>query len=218
MKPIIITISILLAGLTIATLNLRTTNAELKEQLQTALGYREQLNEQAEEYTRQRMEWNARLAELETQLLSTATQLNNLSEALQEAREQVNPDYELLLERARREVALNNPPRQRREGGMNVLSDPDAAFTIAEASVDSNYSDFFDVARLSPTERETVGGHNPEVLAMAVANGPDSCSCMTAAPIAIRPEPPAEMDECAIRHACTVDSGAGVPGLATAFP
>ena len=80
MKPIIITISILLAGLTIATLNLRTTNAELKEQLQTALGYREQLNKQAEEYTRQRMEWNARLAELETQLLSTATQLNNLSE------------------------------------------------------------------------------------------------------------------------------------------
>jgi hypothetical protein len=54
-------------------------------------------------------------------------------------------------------VALNNPPQQRREGGMNVLSDPNAAFTIAEASVDSNYSDFFDVARLSPTERETVG-------------------------------------------------------------
>ena len=40
MKPIIITISILLAGLTIATLNLLPTNAELKEQLQTALGYR----------------------------------------------------------------------------------------------------------------------------------------------------------------------------------
>jgi len=103
------------------------------------------------------MEWDARLAELETQLLSTATQLNNLSEALQEAREQVNPDYELLLERARREVAQNNPPQRRREGGMNVLSDPDAAFTVAEASVDSNYSDFFDLVRLSPTERETVG-------------------------------------------------------------
>ena len=157
MKPIIITIGILLAGLTIATLNLRTTNTELREQLQTALGYREQLNKQAEEYTRQRMEWDARLAELETQLLSTVTQLNNLSETLQEAREQVNPDYELLLERARREVAQNNPPQRRREGGMNVLSDPVAAFTVAEASVDSNYSSFFDLARLSPTERETVG-------------------------------------------------------------
>lgn len=157
MKPIIITIGILLAGLTVATLNLRTTNTELREQLQTALGYREQLNKQAEKYTRQRMEWDARLAELETQLLSTVTQLNNLSETLQEAREQVNPDYELLLEQARREVAQNNPPQRRREGGMNVLSDPDAAFTVAEASVDSNYSGFFDLVRLSPTERETVG-------------------------------------------------------------
>ena len=157
MKLLVITISIVLGGLSFATLNVYTANTELREQLQTALSYREQLNEQAGEYARQRIEWNARLAELETQLLSTATQLNNLNEALQEAREQVSPDYELLLEQARREVAQNNPPQRTREGGMNVLSDPDAAFTVAEASVDSNYSEFFDLIRLSPTERETVG-------------------------------------------------------------
>ena len=157
MKLLVITISIVLGGLSFATLNVYTANTELREQLQTALSYREQLNEQAGEYARQRIEWNARLAELETQLLSTATQLNNLNEALQEAREQVSPDYELLLEQARQEVAQNNPPQRTREGGMNVLSDPDAAFTVAEASVDSNYSEFFDLIRLSPTERETVG-------------------------------------------------------------
>ena len=157
MKSIVITIGILLGGLSFATLDLRATNTELREQLQTALGYREQLTEQAEEYARQRMEWDARLAELETQLLSTANQLNNLSEALQEAQEQVNPDYELLLDRARQEVAQNQPPPRRREGRMNVLSDPDAAFAVAEASVNSNYSEFFDLIQLSPTERETVG-------------------------------------------------------------
>ena len=157
MKLLVITISIVLGGLSFATLNVYTANTELREQLQTALSYREQLNEQAGEYARQRIEWNARLAELETQLLSTATQLNNLNGALQEAREQVSPDYELLLEQARQEVAQNNPPQRTREGGMNVLSDPDAAFTVAEASVDSNYSEFFDLIRLSPTERETVG-------------------------------------------------------------
>ena len=110
----------MLGGLSFATLNVYTTNTELREQLQTALGYREQLTEQAGEYARQRIEWNARLAELETQLLSTATQLNNLNEALQEAREQVNPDYELLVERAHQEVARNTPPQRTREGGMNV--------------------------------------------------------------------------------------------------
>ena len=55
MKLLVITISIVLGGLSFATLTVYTANTELREQLQTALSYREQLNEQAGEYARQRL-------------------------------------------------------------------------------------------------------------------------------------------------------------------
>ena len=79
---------IIVGGLSLITWNLQSSNSQLQGQLESAIGFREQLNEQVEANTRLRMESEAQLEELQSQIQSAAIQLSNLSQALQEARSQ----------------------------------------------------------------------------------------------------------------------------------
>ena len=157
MKPaLLITLGIIFAGLGVTAWTLQSSNAELRAQLSTALGYRDQLNTQAEDNVRQRLATNARIDDLENQLLAAANQLYNLSKALQEAREQADPNYQQLLDQARREAAASQPRTRRAGAGINPLADPASSRSIAEATVDSNFAAFFESLSLTPSAQETL--------------------------------------------------------------
>ena len=87
---IIATVSVIIGGLAYAAITLQYANSRLEEQLQTAMSYQQQLQEQTELNTRQRLEFEARLVELEDDLLETASQVRSLDSALMEAEQRVN--------------------------------------------------------------------------------------------------------------------------------
>ena len=153
---LLITLGIIVGGLGVSAWTQQSGKSELRAQLQTALGYRDQLNTLAEGNARQRLATDARIDDLENQLLAAANQLSNLSAALQEAREQADPNYQQLLEQARREVAANQPRTRRGGAGINPLSDPDSSRSIAQATVDNNFAGFFESLSLNSAEQETL--------------------------------------------------------------
>ncbi|HJN96334.1 MAG: hypothetical protein CMQ15_12405 [Gammaproteobacteria bacterium] len=146
---------IIVGGLSLITWNLQSSNSQLQGQLESAIGFREQLNEQVEANTRLRMESEAQLEELQSQIQSAAIQLSNLSQALQEAREQTDPDYEALLEQARQEVARTRPVRRSGSSPLAMFSDPDMTRSLAQAGV-VLYSDYLDSLGIGSANRETI--------------------------------------------------------------
>jgi hypothetical protein len=147
----------LIGGFTYSVVSVSSQNSSLKDQLEIAIGYQQQLIEQTDANTRQRLEFERLLENLQDQLLSSATQLSSLSVNLEEARLQINPDYAALLKKARMEVA-HEIPRQRRGGGspMNSLSNPDSANAMAADSIPKMYENFINTLGLPGTERQEI--------------------------------------------------------------
>ncbi|MBT6059089.1 MAG: hypothetical protein HOG51_13715, partial [Gammaproteobacteria bacterium] len=75
----IVGVAIVLGGMSYAIVLAETKSGDLQEQLDIAMGFQTQLQEQAEEYALQRNEFEAQLSSLQSQLLSASNQLANMS-------------------------------------------------------------------------------------------------------------------------------------------
>lgn len=131
-------------------------NRQLEQELALAMGFQSQLQEAAENTARQRLQYDEQIALLNRQLASSAYQLSNLSNALQETRLQVDPDYEDLLQRARDEVAQQNMQRTARpnRGPLSAFSDPDSALAMAQENMPRMYDSFLNSLGIPGTERQ----------------------------------------------------------------
>lgn len=159
MKSIVIgVITLLIAGLGYATFSLQSANSRLEDQLQTALAFQQQLQEQTENNTRQRLDFESRLESLTDDLLESSAQISSLTSALAEAQLQANPEYDALLEQARREVAASTGRQVRRggAGGMSMFSDPAATRKMAEDRIAGQYLDYLEDLGLSTTEMDSL--------------------------------------------------------------
>ena len=156
---LIVALSLIISGLSYATFLLQSTNSRLQDQLETALGYRKQLQEQSELNIRNRLDFESQLENLEGELLASSSQLSSLSSELAEAKLQANPDYEALMEQARREVITANGrlvERGRPSGGFSVFSDPASTRKMAEDKVAGQYLSYFETLALSSTEMDSM--------------------------------------------------------------
>ena len=75
-----------------------TENEALQQDMTTLQDYRQRYEEQLALNTRQREEFEAQVDQLQNNLRSSQAQLSNLSEALQEAREMMEPVAEQVME------------------------------------------------------------------------------------------------------------------------
>lgn len=147
---------IIAAGLLIGGLSyMQIQNSDLQQQLQLAMSFQAQLQQQAEENTLQRLEFEQQIADLQDQLLSTRQQLSGLDAALQQAKDQIDPQYEDLLEQARSEAARETARTRRPAGGsaFSALADPDTARARAADSMPKLYSSFVNTLGIAGTER-----------------------------------------------------------------
>lgn len=158
MKSAFVVVSlVILAGLAFGVFSLQLNNSSLQEQLALAQGYSQQLQEQTELNTRQRLAFEKQLEELQDQLLSTSSQLTSIDAALKEARSQANPEYEALLEKARMEVAQQ--PQRRRQGsagGLGAFFDPDTARSLAADIMPQMYENFLNTLGIPGEERQVI--------------------------------------------------------------
>lgn len=148
---VIITIGLLLGGFSY----LQIQNSNLRQQLELAMSFQDQLQQQSEESARQRLAFESQINELEAQLLNANSQLSGLEAALREAEEQIDPQYEALLEQARQEVARETARPQRAGGSspFSTLSDPDVARARAADSMPKLYDSFVNTLGIAGTER-----------------------------------------------------------------
>ena len=154
---IIVTISAIIGGLAYVTIALQSANSRLEEQLQTAMSYQQQLQEQTELNTRQRLRFEERLAELEDNLLETASQVTSLEAALTGAEQRANPEYEALLEQARREVAAAAGQQSRAPAGaFRVFSNPATTRKMAEDRIVGQFVDYLGGLEISSSEMEGI--------------------------------------------------------------
>ena len=156
---LIVALSLIISGLSYATFLLQSTNSRLQDQLETALGYRKQLQKQSELNIRNRLDFESQLESLEGELLASSSQLSSLSSELAEAKLKANPDYEALMEQARREVITENGrlvERGRPSGGFSVFSDPASTRKMAEDKVAGQYLSYFETLALSSTEMDSM--------------------------------------------------------------
>jgi len=154
---IIATVSAIIGGLAYVAIALQSANSRLEEQLQTAMSYQQQLQEQSELNTRQRLRFEERLAELEDNLLETASQVTSLDSALTEAEQRANPEYEALLEQARREVAAAAGQQSRAPtGAFRVFSNPATTRKMAEDRIVGQFVDYLEGLEISSSEMEGI--------------------------------------------------------------
>ena len=154
---IIVTISAIIGGLAYVAIALQSANSRLEEQLQTAMSYQQQLQEQTELNTRQRLRFEERLAELEDNLLETASQVTSLEAALTGAEQRANPEYEALLEQARREVAAAAGQQSRAPAGaFRVFSNPATTRKMAEDRIVGQFVDYLGGLEISSSEMEGI--------------------------------------------------------------
>ena len=85
-------------GLAFYAMMLNGQIVDLSEELTTRQGFQQQYQEQLALNTRQREDYEARIQQLQSNLTGAQTQMANLSEALQEAREMLEPATQQLLE------------------------------------------------------------------------------------------------------------------------
>ena len=82
----------LAGGLTFYALLLHGENSDLAEELSSLRQFQQRYQEQVSLNTRQREEFETRIQQLQNNLTGAQTQMTNLSQALQEAREMMVPD------------------------------------------------------------------------------------------------------------------------------
>lgn len=147
---------ILATGLLIGGLSyMQLQNSDLQQQLQLAMSFQTQLQQQSEQSTLQRLEFERQISDLQDQLLNTRNQVSNLEAALQQAIDQRDPQYEELLQRARIEVA-EEPTRTRRPSTGSPLStfaDPAIARERAADIIPKLYDSFVNALGIAGTER-----------------------------------------------------------------
>jgi len=153
---IIVTVSVIIGGLSYATISLQSANSRLEEQLQTAMSYQQQLQEQTESNTRQRLELESRLADLEAELLEASSQLSSLGAALVDAESRENPEYEALLEQARREIAAETRPQRQRSGPGRMFGDANRTRRMAEDRVAGQFVDFLEGLGISSSQTDNL--------------------------------------------------------------
>ena len=136
---------------------LRTTNAELARELEIAGAYQRQAQKLASLNTQQKLAFEASIAELQESLLEMESQLSDLSATLEIAKEQIDPDYQKILERARAEAAKeidSTRSTSNSQAAFSIFSNPDVTRKLAEERTASNYTDYVTAANLSPSEGE----------------------------------------------------------------
>ena len=136
---------------------LRNTNAELAHELEIAGSYQRQAQELASLNTQQKLAFDASIAELQESLLEMESQLSDLTATLEIAKEQIDPDYQKILERARAEAAKENDSTRNisnSQAAFSMFSNPEVTRKLAEERTASNYTDFVTNANLSPSEGE----------------------------------------------------------------
>lgn len=104
--------------------------------------YQRQLREQSESAARSREELAGRIAELQAQLADARTLLGGVTSELESLREQVSPDYERLLRRAREEAANEQRSARDMQAASVLAVDPETARAAAAARVPELYGDF----------------------------------------------------------------------------
>jgi len=104
--------------------------------------YQRQLREQSEAAARSREELAGRIAELQAQLADARTLLGGVTSELESLREQVSPDYERLLRRAREEAANEQRSARDMQAASVLAVDPETARAAAAARVPELYGDF----------------------------------------------------------------------------
>jgi len=158
MSPKTLTALSTLVLLLASTIYFALENRRAQQELEIARQFQSQLQEAAENNTRQRLQYEEQIADLNRQLTSSAIQLSNLSNTLQETRLQVDPDYEELLQQARAEVAGQNRQRsaRRNTGPLSAFSDPDTALALARERMPRLYDSFINGLGIPGTERQQV--------------------------------------------------------------
>lgn len=148
------TVVVLLAS----TLYFALENRQAQQELAIARQFQSQLQEATENSTLQRLQFEEQIAALNRQLTSSAIQLSNLSNTLQETRLQVDPDYEDLLQQARDEIAAENRQRPARanSGPLAAFTDPSNALALARQSMPRRYDSFINGLGIPGTERQQV--------------------------------------------------------------
>lgn len=116
--------------------------------------YQRQLREQSEAAARTRQELTGRTGELQEQLAEARNMLGGLASEMELLREQVSPDYERLLQRAREEAASEQRPAQGAGAARAYRVDPETARAVAAARVPELYGDFMADLGLSEEEQE----------------------------------------------------------------
>ena len=104
--------------------------------------YQRQLREQSESAARSREELAGRIAELQAQLADARNLLSSVTSELESLREQVSPDYERLLRRAREEAANEQRSARDMQAASVLAVDPETARAAAAARVPELYGNF----------------------------------------------------------------------------
>lgn len=103
-QKLTITVSIIALLLLLASSLQFGENRRLSAEFEKQEDFKSQLLTQVEDNTIQRLDFEKRIAGLEKNLISAANQIQTLSGALQEARENVSPDIEKIRQQARLEI------------------------------------------------------------------------------------------------------------------
>lgn len=147
---------IVAAGLLIGGLSyMQLQNSDLQQQLQLAMSFQTQLQQQSEQSTLQRLAFEREISDLSDQLFNTRSQVSKLEAALQQAREQTDPQYEELLERARNEAAQESTRTRPPSAGspFSTFADPTTARARAADIIPKLYDSFVNALGIAGTER-----------------------------------------------------------------
>lgn len=142
--------SLIIGGLSYAVISLQSANSRLDNQLQAGIFSQQQITEQTEAFTLERLELESRLVGLEQELLEASSQITSLNDALAEATQREDPQYEALLEKARREAAQQTVGGDRR--AFRMFSDPATARLWAENRIAGSFANYLDGLSLSSSE------------------------------------------------------------------
>ena len=137
---------------------LAVQNQRLQQQLDLATYYQRQLQELTASNAEQRLQFEEATADLNQQLFSSAYQLSNLSNTLQETRLQVDPNYADLLQQARAEVVGQAGQNRASASGTAFASftDPDNAAALANENIPRLYDSYLNALGIPGTERQHV--------------------------------------------------------------
>lgn len=151
---VILIVGLLVAGIAF----LLFENQRMETQLQLAMSYQSQVQQLAEENVGMRLELEAKIEAMNTQINSAGHQLANLSNILQETKLKIDPNYDALLQQARDEVIQEE--RQRRDTAgrspFASFSDPANARALAMDNLPRMYDSYLNALGIPGTERQQV--------------------------------------------------------------